>query len=133
MRLSRSFAPVTTAVALLIALPYQAMPYARVQTAKEHTRGAQPPAEPDPFGAECRTHVIGSRVVAYCHNPYADTDRVSLHIECDPWWDIDSDGAAVAAGPAQTVRLTGRCWQEVRSAWVSHQRQVPASSAPDGT
>jgi hypothetical protein len=132
VRLSRSFAPVATAVVLLMVVPYEAAPHARVAAATERPRGARPPAEPDPFGAECRTHVVGSRVVAYCHNPYVDMDRVSLHIECDRWWDIDTDTSAVEARPARTVRLSGRCWKEVRSAWVSHQRQVPVSGSPDG-
>lgn len=123
VRLSRGFAPVTVAAALLTLLPYEAVPHAPV--------GARPPADEDPFGAECRTDVTGSRVVAYCHNAYAETDRVRLHIECDRWWDIDSDGSPVEAGPARTVRLTGRCWKEVRSAWVSHQRPRPPADDPD--
>ncbi|MFF5186055.1 hypothetical protein ACFY30_20180 [Streptomyces sp. NPDC000345] len=110
MRLFRSLAPVTAAVALVFCLPYEALPHARVG---DH---------PQPFGAECRTGVRGSHVVAHCHNPYADTDRVRLHIECERWWDLDTDGAPVDAGPAMTVRLTGRCWKEVRSAWVSHEK-----------
>ena len=114
MRLSRSLASMTVAVALVLSLPYEAMPHARVHTGK--------PAPRQPFGAECRTTVRGSHVVAYCHNPYADTDRVRLHIECDRWWDLDTDGAPADADPARTVRLTGRCWKEVRSAWVSHQQ-----------
>ncbi|MFE9766218.1 hypothetical protein ACFYPC_17100 [Streptomyces sp. NPDC005808] len=115
MRLSRRrFAPVFAAVALVTALPSDAVPHARVES--------DIPAVQQPFGAECRTTVTGSHAVAYCHNPYVDTDRVRLHIECDRWWDIDSDGAPVGAGPAETVRLTGRCWKEIRSAWVSHQK-----------
>lgn len=114
MRLFRHFAPVFAAVALVTVLPYDAVPHARV--------GSENPAVPQPFGAECRTTVTGSHAVAYCHNPYVDTDRVRLHIECDRWWDIDSDGAPVGAGPAETVRLTGRCWKEIRSVWVSHQK-----------
>ncbi|MGW0827290.1 hypothetical protein [Streptomyces sp. NPDC002845] len=114
MRLSRrSFAPVLVAVALVMSLPYEATPHARVAADK-----------PEPFGASCWTTVTGSNVIAYCHNPYVDLDHVRLHIECDRWWDLDSDGAPVETGPAQTVRLTGRCWKEVRSAWVSHQRQA---------
>ncbi|MFF9893940.1 hypothetical protein [Streptomyces longispororuber] len=118
------------ALALLLTLPYDAVSYA----AGERARGA---AQPDPrpagqdrpqagqdrpFGAECRSSVVASHVVAYCHNPYPETDRVRLHIECDRWWDIDSDSRPVAAGPAMTVRLTGRCWKEVRGVWISHQR-----------
>ncbi|MHA5054722.1 hypothetical protein [Streptomyces sp. SD15] len=114
MLLSRRFAPVFAAVVLMMVLPYDAMPHARVEGGK--------PAVPDPFGAECRTTVTGSHAVAYCHNPYVNPDRVRLHIECDRWWDLDSDSVPVEAGPAMTVRLTGRCWQEIRSVWVSHQK-----------
>ncbi|MFC9928316.1 hypothetical protein [Streptomyces sp. NPDC127190] len=114
MRLFRSLAPVTVALALVLCLPYDASPHARVDDAK-------PPA-PGLFGASCRIAVQGSHVVAYCHNPYVDIDRVSLHIECAHWWDIDTDTAPVDAGPAMTVRLTGRCWTQVRAAWVSHRK-----------
>ncbi|MEU0052529.1 hypothetical protein ABZ299_10360 [Streptomyces sp. NPDC006184] len=114
MRLSRSLAPVTVALALVLSLPYDALPHARVSDGKA-------PA-PSRFGATCRTAVHGSRVVAYCHNPYVDIDRVRLHIECARWWDIDTDSAPVDAGPALTVRLTGRCWKEVGTVWVSHQK-----------
>lgn len=114
MRLSRSLAPPAVAMALVLSLPYEAMPHARVSD-------GEPPA-PDLFGAACRTTVRGSHVVAYCHNPYVDTDRVRLHVECARWWDIDTDSAPVDTGPAMTVRLTGRCWKEVRTVWVSHQK-----------
>ncbi|MET9114930.1 hypothetical protein ABZX38_12065 [Streptomyces longwoodensis] len=110
MRLSRSLAPVTVAAALVLCAPYDAVSHARVD------------ATAAPFGAECRTRVQGSHVVADCHNPYADTDRVRLHVECARWWDLDTDGAPVEAGPAETVRLTGRCWMEVGRAWVSHEK-----------
>ncbi|KPC81568.1 MULTISPECIES: hypothetical protein [Streptomyces] len=76
--------------------------------------------EPEPSGAECRTSVEGSRVVAYCHNPYPTTDLVRLHTECARWWDVDADGSAVAVQPGRTVKLEDRCWKEVGSAWVSH-------------
>jgi hypothetical protein len=114
VRLSRSLASVTAAVGLVLSLSYDAEPHARV--------GVRKSAEPEPFGAACRSSVTGSHVIAYCHNPYPRTDRVSLHIECDRWWDVDSDGTPVEAGPAQTVRLTGRCWKEVRSVWISHRK-----------
>ncbi|WP_262061886.1 hypothetical protein [Streptomyces sp. STR69] len=117
MRLSRSLASVTAAVALVISLAYEAMPHARVEARK-------PAAAPQLFGAACRTTVHGSHVIAYCHNPYPLTDRVALHIECDRWWDIDSDGTGIDAGPAQTVRLAGRCWEDVRAVWVSHQKRA---------
>lgn len=89
---------------------------------------AEPPAQPsrptgrELFGADCDTTIEGSQVTANCHNAYPETDLLRLHVECDRWWDVDGDGAAVAVGPAGRVELTGRCWKEVRSAWVSHQR-----------
>ncbi|WP_405819144.1 hypothetical protein OG705_07250 [Streptomyces sp. NBC_00838] len=79
----------------------------------------------DPFGASCRTTIEGSSVTAHCHNPYPGTDRLRLHVECARWWDVDSDSAPTEAGPARHVRLTGRCWKEVDSAWVSHARVEP--------
>jgi hypothetical protein len=114
VRLSRSLAPAAVAVALVLSLPYDALSHPRL---REGT-----PA-PEPFGAACRIAVTGSHVTAYCHNPYPAADRVSLHIECARWWDLDSDGTPVEAGPAQTVRLTGRCWKEVGRVWISHQRE----------
>ncbi|WP_328297919.1 hypothetical protein OG389_08920 [Streptomyces sp. NBC_00435] len=90
---------------------------------------AEPPVQPAPpatrelFGADCDTEINGSQVVAYCHNSYPQTDLVRLHVECDRWWDVDGDGATWAVHPAGRVELTSRCWKEVRSAWVSHQRQ----------
>ncbi|MGC9544352.1 hypothetical protein [Streptomyces sp. UG1] len=109
MRLFRRLASTTVAVALVLPLSYAA-------------RAEEGPHR-EPFGAACRISVTGSQVTAYCHNPYPATDRVSLHVECARWWDLDSDGSPVAAGPAQTVRLTARCWKEVGSAWVSHRRE----------
>ncbi|MEH0422235.1 hypothetical protein [Streptomyces sp. B21-083] len=120
MPLSRGFAPLLVAVALITTLPYEAVP--AVSHARVDGRQGE---RPEPFGSTCYTRVTGSKVTAYCHNPYVAADRVWLHIECDRWWDLDSDGSAVEAGPAQTVRLTGRCWKEVRSVWVSHQRRTP--------
>nr|WP_202453294.1 hypothetical protein [Streptomyces sp. SID4913] len=82
---------------------------------------AAPPApSPEPSGAECRTAVHGSRVVAYCHNPYPSADRVQLHTECARWWDIDADSAPVEIGPGRTVRLDDRCWKEVAAVWITH-------------
>ncbi|MFE2020564.1 hypothetical protein ACFW9O_21250 [Streptomyces sp. NPDC059499] len=86
------------------------------------SRAAAPLAPaPEPSGAECRTSVDGSRVVAYCHNPDSITDHVQLHTECSRWWDVDVDGEAVVVQPGRTVRLEDRCWKEVGSAWVSHR------------
>ncbi|GAA2277269.1 hypothetical protein GCM10010145_57840 [Streptomyces ruber] len=115
MRLFHSLAPVFAATVLLLTLPYEAVPHARAgEDGPQVTR--------EPSGAECRTGVHGSRVVAHCHNPYPDADQVRLHVECARWWDLDTDGPPVVADPARTVRLTGRCWQEIGSAWVSHGR-----------
>ncbi|WP_411106217.1 hypothetical protein [Streptomyces sp. cmx-4-9] len=89
---------------------------------------AEPPVRPAPaagqelFGADCDTEITGSQVIASCHNSYPETDLVTLHVECDRWWDVDADAAPVAVDPAGRVALTGRCWKEVRSAWVSHRR-----------
>ncbi|MEU6365997.1 hypothetical protein ABZ876_09610 [Streptomyces sp. NPDC046931] len=121
MRLSRRFAPVFLALALVTVLPYEAMPHARGEPTGPHARGMSGrSADTRPFEAECRVRVTGPDVVAHCHNPYPRTDHVSLHIECDPWWDLDTDTAPADVGPAMTVRLTGRCWAKVRSAWVGH-------------
>ncbi|QEV50084.1 hypothetical protein CP980_25720 [Streptomyces vinaceus] len=81
------------------------------------------PAEPrDLFGADCDTVIEGSQATATCQNGYPETDLLRLHVECDRWWDVDADSAAVPLGPAGRTELTGRCWKEVRSAWVTHQR-----------
>ncbi|MFE2303323.1 hypothetical protein ACFXAW_34600 [Streptomyces sp. NPDC059445] len=123
MRLSRRFAPVFAAVALALAVPHDAMSIPRAERVNEGSaaagQGARKPV-PQPFGAECRTTVTGSEVVAYCHNPYVGIDHVALHVECARWWDIDTDGAPVEVGPAMTVRLTGRCWKEIREVWITH-------------
>ncbi|MEV5970589.1 hypothetical protein [Streptomyces sp. NPDC051921] len=78
-------------------------------------------------GASCRTLVQGSVVTAHCQNPYPRTDRVRLHVECDRWWDIDSDSAPVEVGPADYAQVTGRCWKEVRSAWITHEPAAQGS------
>lgn len=127
MRISRSIAPAVVALALVLTLPSESAPHARVETGERHTRAVTDgkpakPDKPDPFGAACHSTVTGSQVVGYCFNPHAAVDHVRLHIECARWWDLDSDSAAVETGPARTVRLTGRCWKEVSSVWFSHQR-----------
>jgi hypothetical protein len=73
------------------------------------------------YEADCRTVVEGSWATGFCHNPYPETDRVRLHIECERWWDIDVDSAPVEIGPAGYAELTDRCWKEIRAVWVSHQ------------
>lgn len=119
MRLSRRLASTTVAITVVLPLSYEAMAHARVPAAT--AQDAKEAESQEPFGAACRIGLTGSRVTAYCHNPYPVTDRVSLHVECARWWDLDSDGSPVDAGPAQTVRLTARCWKEIDSAWVSHR------------
>ncbi|MFC8129133.1 hypothetical protein [Streptomyces sp. NPDC057302] len=111
---------VLAALTLLIALPYGAASHAVSEAKRPRVRVEA--AEPRPFGSECRISVKGSEAVVHCHNPYPETDRVRLHVECEQWWDIDSDGVFVEAGPAETVRLAGRCWKEIRSVWVSHEK-----------
>lgn len=130
MRRPHSSPPLLAGLALLLTLPVAppsaaegaARSTARVERAERAERPERPKLAERPFGAECRTRQHGSHVVARCHNPYPETDRVALHIECREWWDIDTDSARVAAGPAMTVRLTGRCWKDVTSAWVTHAR-----------
>jgi hypothetical protein len=103
----------------------EAVPPAVVELAEIPAEPPAPPARPaarDLFGADCATEIQGSQVTASCHNAYPETDLVRLHVECDRWWDVDGDGAAVAVRPAGRVELVGRCWKEVRAAWVSHQR-----------
>lgn len=106
----------------------------RAAPAPAEERPATAPAaeEPENFGASCRTVVEGSRVTAHCSNPYPRTDRIRLHVECDRWWDVDSDSAPVEVGPADYARVTGRCWKEVRSAWITHQPADPAPAPAPG-
>ncbi len=109
------------ALTLLVVDPYGAARQHRAEVRTvHHTR--TPDEKSAHFGADCRTRADGSQAVAYCHNPYPEPDRLRLHIECARWWDVDSDGTPVEAGPAMTVRLSGRCWKEIRSVWVSHHR-----------
>ncbi|MGW5094567.1 hypothetical protein ACWEQ1_09590 [Streptomyces nodosus] len=122
MRLSRRLAPAFVVLALLTVLPYEALPHRSGRSAPHAGVKTGGRTAPGPFGSDCRVGVTGSHVVAYCHNPYPDTDHVSLHIECGHWWDVDTDTDPVDAGPAMTVRLSGRCWQDVRAAWIGHAR-----------
>ncbi|MGW2019620.1 hypothetical protein [Streptomyces sp. NPDC001927] len=100
-------------------------------------RAAPAPAEEIPaptardaegFEASCRTVVEGSTVTAHCQNPYPTTDRVRLHVECERWWDVDTDSAPVDVGPTAYAQLTARCWKEVKSAWLTHQPAEPLPS-----
>ncbi|MFD3512443.1 hypothetical protein [Streptomyces sp. NPDC058657] len=115
------------ALALAGAASWAALPVGRAATEPVPPAAAAPAA---PFGSKCRTAVEGSQVVVHCHNPYPQVDHVRLHTECARWWDIDGDSAATEVGPAQTVRLNGRCWKEVGSVWVSHARTPDTPLAP---
>ncbi|MHB9754596.1 hypothetical protein ACYBSK_09485 [Streptomyces sp. BYX5S] len=106
----RRTATALTALTLLLTLPYDA------------ASDEQPKRKRDHFGAECRIEVDRFLVTATCHNPYPTVDRVALHIECEQWWDIDTDSRPKPVLPAQTLRMDGRCWKNVQTAWVSHRR-----------
>ncbi|MEU0372216.1 hypothetical protein ABZ070_18500 [Streptomyces sp. NPDC006283] len=108
-------ASVLAAVTVLLG----AIPFATLQLRQE-SQDPRPAPQPT-YQAGCSTVVEGSRVTAYCHNPYPGADRVQLHVECDRWWDVDADTAPLLLRPAGYGELTGRCWKEIRSVWVSHQ------------
>ncbi|MFF3321592.1 hypothetical protein [Streptomyces sp. NPDC002889] len=120
----RSACVLATVTVLLWATPTASQPLRRLSPPRtepdRHTQTQEREQSPS-YQADCRTVVDGSQVTAYCHNPYPDTDRVRLHVECDRWWDVDADTAAVQVGPAGYVELTQRCWKEIRAVWVSHQ------------
>ncbi|WP_128976721.1 hypothetical protein [Streptomyces roseicoloratus] len=125
-----TFAAVASAAALLAGLTGLGVA-AEVRAAPAPTEDvpatAPAAAGDEDFGASCRTLVQGSTVTAHCRNPYPRTDRVRLHVECDRWWDVDTDSAPVEVGPADYAQVTGRCWKEVRSAWVTHEPAAPGS------
>lgn len=125
--LHRRFAALASTAALFAGIAVAAEVRAAPAPAEDVPSPATAAEQPEDFGASCRTVVEGSRVTAYCHNPYPDTDRVSLHVECDRWWDVDTDSAPVDVDPTAYAQVTGRCWKEVRTAWITHQ---PADSAP---
>ncbi|WP_306322433.1 MULTISPECIES: hypothetical protein [unclassified Streptomyces] len=118
MRLRPRF---TAALALLISLPYVAA-CAPAQDATAGKGGHARVAEKKRERAECRIEVDRFLVTATCHNPNPTVDRVALHIECAQWWDIDTDSRPKPVFPAETLRMDGRCWKNVQSAWVSHQK-----------
>ncbi|MFG3344585.1 hypothetical protein ACGF1Z_05925 [Streptomyces sp. NPDC048018] len=136
MRVPRSRAPAFLSTAALLAglagLAVAAEVRAAPAPAADATAGtvsaAAPAAGPDDtVGASCRTLVQGSLVTAHCQNPYPRTDRVRLHVECDRWWDVDTDSAPVEVGPADYAQVTARCWKEVRSAWITHEPAAQGS------
>lgn len=131
MRALYSRAPALLSVAALLAgltgITVAAEVRAAPAPAEDAPRSALA-AEPDEnAGASCHTVVEGSSVTAHCQNPYPRTDRVRLHVECDRWWDVDSDSAPVEVAPADYAQVTGRCWKEVRSAWITHEPAAPGS------
>jgi hypothetical protein len=132
--ISSGFAAFASVAALLAGLAVAAEVRAAPAPAGESAASVRPgeraagkPAGEDPenFGASCRTVVQGSRVTAYCRNPYPVTDRVRLHVECARWWDLDTDSAPVDVAPADYARVTARCWKEVAAAWLTHQPVEP--------
>ncbi|MBH5334204.1 hypothetical protein IHE55_05060 [Streptomyces pactum] len=74
-------------------------------------------------GASCSAWITGSRAHASCFNPDPAADRVQLHVDCARWWDPDLASHPVEVGPAQHVRLSQRCWKEIREAWVSQRSE----------
>lgn len=110
----RNASVLAAAMVLLCAIPIAALQF---REEKQDRRPSPPPS----YEARCSTVVQGSAVTAYCHNPFPAADRVRLHVECDRWWDVDADTAPVLLRSAEYGELTGRCWKEIRSAWVSHQ------------
>ncbi|MFB7939654.1 hypothetical protein ACFWIN_13060 [Streptomyces sp. NPDC127049] len=127
--LQRGFAAYASVAALLFGTAVAAEVHAAPAPAEEPAVTAPVTDGPEDFGASCHTVVEGSRVTAHCRNPYPRTDRVRLHVECDPWWDLDTDSAPVDVAPADHATITGRCWKDVRSAWVTHE-PVAAPSPP---
>ncbi|MFF0753889.1 hypothetical protein [Streptomyces sp. NPDC004267] len=119
--LRRGAAALATATALLTGIAVAAEVRADPATVEEAPAPAPVREDPEDFGASCRTLVQGSVVTAHCQNPFPRTDRVRLHVECARWWDVDTDSAPVAVAPADYARVTGRCWKEVRSAWITHE------------
>ncbi len=70
-------------------------------------------------GARCDLRREDGLAVATCLNPDPVSTRLQLHVSCARWWDPATDTAPVDDGPAQWVRLTGRCWKEIRTAWLT--------------
>ncbi|GAA1884360.1 hypothetical protein [Streptantibioticus ferralitis] len=105
--------PRTAALLLAAAIAPAATP-----SAAHAVPGADSPSGAAP-GTQCRTQIRGSAGTAVCHNPDPAVVHVRLHIVCRRWWDPATDTRPVPVGPAQTVTLTGRCWKEIRSVWIT--------------
>ncbi len=131
--LHRGFAAHASVAALLLGTAVAAEVHAAPAPAEEIAVTVPAAEGPEDFGASCHTVVEGSRVTAHCRNPYPRTDRIRLHVECDPWWDLDADSAPVDVAPADHATVTARCWKDVRAAWVTHEPADPAPSGRPGT
>ncbi|MGW0700287.1 hypothetical protein ACWD0A_13440 [Streptomyces sp. NPDC002867] len=120
----RQAAVLATVTVLLWATPTASQTGSRQerQSLRQHTR-----EQPPDYRADCGTVIEGSKVTAYCHNPYPAADRVQLHVECARWWDVDADSVPVELRPAGYAELTQRCWKEIRAAWISHRPQRAAA------
>ncbi len=70
-------------------------------------------------GTTCRLARQHSTATAVCHNPDPTVTLVQLHVSCARWWDPATDTAETTVGAAQWVTLTGRCWKEIRTAWIT--------------
>ncbi|MEU8542749.1 hypothetical protein AB0C52_22675 [Streptomyces sp. NPDC048717] len=98
---------------------------------EEERDGAGTSGTREDAGPSCRLLLRGSVVTAHCSNPDPYADRVRLHLECDRWWDVDSDSAPVDVEPADFAQVTGRCWKEVRWAWVTHEPVTAGPGRPE--
>ncbi|MEU3607379.1 hypothetical protein AB0E83_18335 [Streptomyces sp. NPDC035033] len=132
--LHRGFAAHASVAALLLGTAVAAEVHAAPAPAEEITATVPSAGAPEDFGASCHTVVEGTRVTAHCRNTYPRPDRIRLHVECDPWWDVDADSAPVDVLPADHATLTARCWKRVRAAWITHEpAAAPAPSGRPGT
>lgn len=121
--------PGRTAVRLAAAL---VAAFALPASAAARPPGAAPPARTGPAhaavaprsGARCDIVRGDHEARAVCLNPDPVTTRLQLHVTCARWWDPATDTEPVDDGPAQWVSLTGHCWKELRSAWLT-RRPVP--------
>jgi hypothetical protein len=79
------------------------------------------PASAADADTTCRLTQQGSTATATCHNPDPTAGRVQLHVACARWWDPPTDTPTVTVSPAEWVTLTGHCWKEVRTAWLTRE------------
>ncbi|MDI5963077.1 hypothetical protein POF50_028460 [Streptomyces sp. SL13] len=108
-------------LAALVLLPSSAAVRAPVRLAQRATPGVVPLDTARDDGARCDLVRHGSDAVATCMNPDPEETRLQLHVSCVRWWDPATDTAPVYDGPAQWVTLSGRCWKEIRAAWLTRR------------